>query len=185
MAAGWLRNAVRMGAIAAIAVFVLWVFTAFGMRCIRRTRCRRLRADGPAVPDEGADHFCAQYHLLPESYLTVRWPCSGGDRYADLHLWEGGAHGQGSTFRRCSLKWSAALGPLVLNYAFASGKVRRPREVFSDAACGVLSCGVDPFAVEHRCTACAAAVSVCFCVGGAGAGWLIQQRRVWGMLSAC
>ena len=185
------RDVVRllsgMGMIAAVALFVLWGIYSF------RYAMHPMGVSMPPLADHMGDlspvmkvliTFCAHHHLLPESYLyglvDVQAVGIGMPTYIFGRLY---AHGQWFYFPvLLSLKWSVGLlGLLALAiYAFATGKVRRPREVFflalpalfylAVAMAGPLNIGVRhvlpvfPFA---------------FLLAAAGAGWLAQQRRAW------
>jgi hypothetical protein len=176
-----------LGAIAAIALFVLWGVYSFqyamhptGVNLPPMTS--RMSTLSPVARDMIT--FCAQHHLLPESYLyglvDVHRVGISMPTYIFGKLY---AHGQWFYFPALlSLKWSVGvLGLLVLAiYAFAIGRVNRPREIFflalpavfylAVAMAGPLNIGVRhvlpvfPFA---------------FLLAGAGAGWLMQQRRTW------
>ncbi len=129
--------------------------------------------------------FCTQHHLLPESYLyglvDVQQVGNGMPAYIFGKLY---AHGQWFYFPALlSLKWSVGvLGLLALAlYAFASGKICRPREVYFLA--------VPP--LFYLATAMASPLNIgvrhvlpvfpfAFLLAGAGAAWLVQQRRAWG-----
>jgi len=181
------RMLLGMGTIAAVALFVLWGIYSF------RYAMHPMGVKMPSLANHMADlssamkvliTFCARHHLLPESYLyglaDVQRVGIGMPTYIFGKLY---AHGQWFYFPvLLSLKWSVGmLGLLVIAiYAFATGRVRRPREVFFlalpalfylvVAMAGPLNIGVRhvlpvfPFA---------------FLLAAAGAGWLAQQRRTW------
>lgn len=181
------RTLLGMGMIAAIALFVLWGVYSFRYA---------MHPNGVMMPSletqmatlsplaKGLISFCAHHHLLPESYLygliDVQRVGLHMPTYIFGRLY---AHGQWFYFPvLLSLKWSVGvLGLLGLAiYAFAGGRVRRPREVFfltlpplfylAVAMAGPLNIGVRhvlpvfPFA---------------FALAGGGTGWLLGQRRVW------
>ncbi len=176
-----------MPGIAAVALFVLWGVYSFRYAMHPQgvempPLAHQMASLSPGI--RGVIVFCAQHHLLPESYLyglvDVQRVGNGMPAYIFGKLY---AHGQWFYFPALlSLKWSVGvLGLLALAIgAFATGKVRRPREVFflslpplfylATAMASPLNIGVRhvlpifPFV---------------FLLAGAGAGWLVQQRRVW------
>ncbi len=177
-----------MGAIAAIAVFVLWGVYSFryAMHSTDAVMPPLAGQMGPLSPVmRGLITFCAQYHLLPESYLygLVDVQRVGIDMPTYI-FGKVYAHGQWFYFPALlSLKWSAGvLGLLVLAiYAFASGKVRRPREVFFLTLPAVFYLAVSiPSPLNIGVRHVLPLFPFVFALAGAGAGWLIQQRRVWG-----
>jgi hypothetical protein len=176
-----------MMAIASIALFVMWGVYSFhyamhpdGVDLPTLSN----RMSTLSAPMRGLISFCAHFHLLPESYLyglvDVQRVGNGMPTYIFGKLY---AHGQWFYFPALlSLKWSVGvLGLLALAvYAFATGKVRRPREVFfltlpaalylAIAMAGPLNIGV-----RHVLPIFA----FVFVLVGGGAGWLLSQRRVW------
>jgi hypothetical protein len=127
----------------------------------------------------GAITVCARFHLLPESYLyglvDVQTVGLETPAYIFGKVYE---HGKWFYFPAIlSLKWTVPT-MLLLLVAVASGKIRRPREVFflslppllflAVAMAGPLNIGVRhvlplfPFA---------------FALAGAGAAWLAQRWR--------
>ena len=181
------RMLIGMGAIAAIALFVLWGVYSF------RYAMHPVGVMMPSLADEmatlsplmkGLISFCARYHLLPESYLYGLVDVQRVGQHMPTYIF-GRLYARGQWFyfpALLSLKWSVGvLGLLALAiYAFASGRVRRPREVFfltlpalfylAVAMAGPLNIGIRhvlpvfPFA---------------FALAGAGTAWLIRQRRAW------
>lgn len=181
------RLALGMSLIAAIALFVLWGVYSF------RYSMHPVDVKMPSLADEmtrlspamkALISFCARYHLLPESYLygfanvqrvgTLMGAYIFGKVYA---------HGQWFYFPAIlSLKWTTGtLGLLVLAIcAFATGKVRRPREVFflafpalfylAVAMAGPLNIGV-----RHVLPV----FPFVFALAAGGAAWLMQQRKAW------
>ena len=128
--------------------------------------------------------FCAAHHLLPESYLyglvDVQRVGLGMPTYIFGKLY---AHGQWFYFPAIlSLKWSlGVLGMLALSlYAFAIGKVRRPREVFFLALpaafyLAVAMAGPLNIGVRHVLPI----FPFVFAFAGSGAASLLAQRRLW------
>ncbi len=186
-----LRDTIHLGAalfaMAALAIFVLWGVYSFRYA---------MQPSGVSMP--GLDHqasglttipahvilFCAHHHLLPESYLygliDVQRVAAFMPTYIFGKLY---AHGQWFYFPvALSLKCSVGvLGLLLLAvFAFATGFVRKPREVYflalpavfylAVAMAGPLNIGVRhvlpvfPFA---------------FALAGGGACLLLQQKRLW------
>lgn len=181
------RMLLGMGAIAAIALFVLWGAYSF------RYAMHPSGVEMPSLAHEmsplspmmkGLISFCARYHLLPESYLfglaDVQRVGNFMPTYFMGRLY---AHGQWFYFPvLLSLKWSVGvLGLLALAvYAFATGKVRRPREVFFLALpalfyLAVAMAGPLNIGVRHVLPV----FPFVFLLAGAGAGWLMRRRRAW------
>ena len=181
------RMLLGMGAIAAIALFVLWGVYSFryamhptGVNLPPMTS--RMSTLSPVT--KGLVTFCAQHHLLPESYLYGLVDVQRVGIFMPTYIFgKLYAHGQWFYFPALlSLKWSVGvLGLLVLAiYAFATGRVHRPREVFfltlpvlfylAVAMAGPLNIGV-----RHVLPV----FPFVFVLAGAGAGWLIQQHRAW------
>ena len=131
------RYLTGMAAIAACALFLLWGIYSF------RFAMHPVGVEMPplaglmtplSTPMRAAISFCDHFHLLPESYLygfiDVQRVGIWMPAYIFGKLY---AHGQWFYFPAIlSLKWSiSVLGLLALAiYAFATGKVHRPREVF-------------------------------------------------------
>lgn len=132
-----LRILLGLGAIAAIALFVLWGVYSFryAMHPVGVNMPTLASEMGPLSPlMKRLISTSAHYHLLPESYLfglaDVQAVGLEMPTYIFSRLY---AHGQWFYFPvLLTLKWSlGVLGLLALAiYAFATGKVRRPREAF-------------------------------------------------------
>jgi 4-amino-4-deoxy-L-arabinose transferase-like glycosyltransferase len=181
------RLLTSMAAIAACALFVLWAFYSF------RFAMHPVGVEMPPLAGQmaplsasmrAAISFCDRFHLLPESYLYGFIDVQRVGLWMPTYIFgKLYAHGQWFYFPAIlSLKWSiGVLGLLALSiYAFATGKVHRPREVFflalpalfylMMAMAGPLNIGVRhvlpifPFA---------------FALAGGGAAWLVRQRRAW------
>jgi 4-amino-4-deoxy-L-arabinose transferase-like glycosyltransferase len=181
------RIGAAMAAMAAIAVFVLWGVYSFryAMHPIGATlppleaRSSRL---SPVMSETIL--FCTHHHLLPESYLyglvDVQRVGAWMPSYIFGKLY---AHGQWFYFPvALSLKWSiGVLGLLLLAiYAFATGRVHKPREVFFLALPGlfylaVAMAGPLNIGVRHVLPV----FPLAFALAGGGAWSLMQQRRVW------
>lgn len=178
---------IGMGAIAAIALFVLWGIYSFRYAMhpagvIMPPLAQQMATLSPLM--KGLISLCAHYHLLPESYLYGLVDVQRVGIYMPTYIFgKLYAHGQWFYFPALlSLKWSVGvLGLLGLAvYAFATGKVRRPREVFflalpalfylAIAMAGPLNIGV-----RHVLPV----FPFVFALAAGGAGWLIQQRRAW------
>ncbi len=176
-----------MGAIAAIALFVLWGVYSFryAMHPVGMTMpplSQRLAPLSPAM--RALISFCAQHHLLPESYLYGLADVQAVGIDTPTYIFgKVYTHGQWFYFPALlSLKWTVGfLGLLALAiYAFATGRVRRPRELFfltlpavfylATAMAGPLNIGVRhvlpifPFV---------------FALAAGGAAWLIRRRKSW------
>jgi 4-amino-4-deoxy-L-arabinose transferase-like glycosyltransferase len=177
-----------MGAIAATALFVIW--GVYGFRyAMQPTGVVLPTLAGQMVPlsplMRGLISFCAQYHLLPESYLyglvDVQRVGIETTAYIFGKVYE---HGQWFYFPALlSLKWTVGLlGLLALAiYAFATGRVRRPREVFFLTLPAVFYLAVSMasplnIGVRHVLPM----FPFVFALAGGGAAWLIRQRRAWG-----
>jgi hypothetical protein len=182
------RMLLGMSLITAIAVFVLW--GVYGFRYAMHpagVEMPPLAGElGPLSPVmRGVMSFCARYHLLPESYLYGLVDVQLVGIYMPTYIFgRVFAHGQWFYFPTLlTLKWSVGvLGLLVLAvYAFATGKIRRPREVFfltlpalfylAMAMAGPLNIGV-----RHVLPV----FPFVFALVGGGAAWLVQRRRAWG-----
>ena len=185
------RDAARMlvgfVAISAIALFVLWGVYSF------RYAMHPAGVFMPSLADEMATEpatmkmfisFCAHHHLLPESYLfglaDVRRVGLHMPAYIFGKLY---AHGQWFYFPALlSLKWSiGVLGLLALAiYAFATGRVRWPREVFFLTLpalfyLAIAMDGPENIGVRHVLPV----FPFVFALAAGGAGWLLGQRRAW------
>ena len=181
------RMLTGMAGIAACALFLLWGFYSFrfAMHPVGVEMPLLAGQMGPlSTPMRVAISFCDHFHLLPESYLygfvDVQRVGIWMPTYVFGRLY---AHGQWFYFPAIlSLKWSVGvLGLLALAiYAFATGKVHRPREVFFlalpalfyiiMAMAGPLNIGVRHVLPIFPFT---------FALAGGGAAWLVRQRRAW------
>ena len=185
------REAARM-ALGVCAIFAIGLFLLWGAYSFRYTMqlngvwVRTLARESATLPpfERSGLAFLEHFRLLPQSYiyglanvLRVGYLLSAYI-FGKLYI-----HGKWFYFPSIlSAKWSVGmLGMLALAiYAFATGKVRRSREVFflalpalfylAVAMAGPLNTGVRhvlpifPFA---------------FTLVGGGAGWLIGQRKIW------
>ena len=131
------RMLTGMAAIAACAIFLLWgVYSfRFAMHPVGVEMPPLTSQMGPlSTPMRAAISFCDHFHLLPESYLYGFIDVQRVGLWMPTYIFgKLYAHGQWFYFPAIlSLKWSIGiLGLLALAiYAFATGKVRRPREVF-------------------------------------------------------
>jgi hypothetical protein len=181
------RMLTGMAAIAACALFLLWGIYSFrfAMHPVGVEMPPLAGQMGPlSIPMRAAISFCDHFHLLPESYLY------GFIDVQRVGLWMPAyifgklyAHGQWFYFPAIlSLKWSiGVLGLLALAiYAFATGKMHRPREVYflalpalfylMMAMAGPLNIGVRHVLPIFPFT---------FALAGGGAAWLVRQRRAW------
>ena len=181
------RMLAGMAGVAAVALFVLWGVYSF------RYAMHPMGVRMPPLSDKmatlsplmrAAISFCARFHLLPESYLyglaDVLQVGIATPTYIFGKVYE---HGLWFYFPvLLSLKWSiGTLGLLALSiYAFATGKVHRPREVFylvlpalfylAMAMAGPLNIGV-----RHVLPV----FPFVFVLAAGGAAWLVRQRRLW------
>ncbi len=185
------RDAVRIAlglcAIGAVALFVLWGAYSF------RFAMHPWGVNLPPLADQltGVSpltrhlvSFCDQHHLLPESYLYGLVDVQRVGIFMPTYIFgKLYAHGQWFYFPALlSLKWSVGvLGLLVLAlYAFVTGKLRRPREIFFlalpavfylfIAMAGPLNIGVRHVLPVFPFT---------FALAGAGAAALARQRIAW------
>jgi hypothetical protein len=181
------RLLTSMAAIAACALFVLWSFYSFRF-AMHPTGVEMPPLAGQMAPlsasMRAAISFCDHFHLLPESYLYGFIDVQRVGLWMPTYIFgKLYAHGQWFYFPAIlSLKWSiGVLGLLALAiYAFATGKVRRPREVFflalpalfylTMAMAGPLNIGVRHVLPIFPFT---------FALAGGGAAWLVRQRRAW------
>lgn len=181
------RIGAAMAAMAAIAIFVLWGVYSFryAMHPIGATLPPlEVRSSGLSPVMSRTILFCTQHHLLPESYLyglvDVQRVGAWMPSYIFGKLY---AHGQWFYFPvALSLKWSiGVLGLLALAiYAFATGRVHKPREVFFLALPGlfylaVAMAGPLNIGVRHVLPV----FPFAFALAGGGAWGLMQQRRAW------
>jgi hypothetical protein len=182
-----LRLVAGMAGVAAIALCVVWGVYSF------RYAMHPVGVQMPPLAGQMASlspllrsaiSFCAAHHLLPESYLyglvDVQRVGLETPTYIFGKVYE---HGQWFYFPAIvSLKWSiGVLGLLALAiYAFTTGRVHRPREVFflalpalfylAVAMAGPLNIGVRHILPIFPFT---------FALIAGGTAWLVQQRRVW------
>lgn len=185
------RDAARMlaglVAISAIALFVLWGMYSF------RYAMHPAGVLMPSLADEMGTApsamkifitFCAHHHLLPESYLfglaDVRKVGLHMPAYIFGKLY---AHGEWFYFPAIlSLKWSVGvLGLLALAiYAFATGRVRRPRELFFMTLPAVFYLAIAMASSENIGVRHVLPVfPFVFALAAGGSGWLLRHRRVW------
>jgi Dolichyl-phosphate-mannose-protein mannosyltransferase len=185
------RDALRMlggmGIIAAVALFVVWSVYSF------RYAMHPIDVAIPPLAGQmstlsplfrGAISLCAHYHLLPESYLYGLVDVLRVGIATPTYIF-GKVYAHGLWFYfpvLLSLKWSIGLlGLLALAiYAFAAGRVHRPREVFflvlpavfylAVAMAGPLNIGV-----RHVLPV----FPFVFALAAGGVAWFIGQRRVW------
>jgi hypothetical protein len=182
-----IRLAAGMAAIAALAITILWSVYSF------RFAMHPTGVDMPPLAGQmttlspamsAAIQLCAHYHLLPESYLYGLVDVVRVGAYMPTYIFgKLYAHGQWFYFPvLLSLKWSiGVLGLLILSlYACATGRIHRAREIFflafpfffylAVAMGSPLNIGIRhvlplfPFA---------------FALAGAGAAFLIAEKRVW------
>lgn len=128
--------------------------------------------------------FCARFHLLPESYLFGLMDVQLVGLFMPTYIFgKIYAHGQWFYFPALlSLKWSiGTLGLLALAiYAFATGKVRRPREVFFLALPVVfylVAAIGSPLNIGVRHVL--PVFAFVFSLAGAGGAWLAQRQKAW------
>ena len=182
------RMLAGMGVVAAIALFVVWGVYSFRYAMhptglVIPPLAGQMDAISPAM--RGLISFFARYHLLPESYLygLVDVQRVGIDMPTYI-FGKVYAHGQWFYFPvLLSLKWSVGvLGLLALAiYAFATGRVRRPREVLFLALPPMFFLAVAmPSPLNIGVRHVLPVFPFVFALAGAGAGWLIRQRREWG-----
>jgi hypothetical protein len=187
-----LRLAAGMAGIAALALFVVWGVYSF------RYAMHPVGVEMPPLSGQmatlspllrNAITFSANHHLLPESYLyglvDVQRVGLDTPTYIFGKVY---AHGQWFYFPALlSLKWSVGvLGLLALAiYAFATGRVHRPREVFFLALpaifyLAVAMAGPLNIGVRHVLPV----FPFIFALASGGAGWLVQQRNKWAYVVA-
>lgn len=182
-----LRMLGGMGAAAGVALFVVWGVYSFryAMHPMGMTvppLASQLTALSPFL--RGAISFCAKHHLLPESYLyglaDVQRVGVATPTYIFGKIY---AHGVWFYFPALlSLKWTVGmLGLLAMAiYAFATGQVRRSREVFFLALPAVFYLAIamsGPLNIGVRHVL--PIFPFVFALAGGGAAWLVRQRRVW------
>jgi len=181
------RMVLGLAIIAAVALVVLWGVYSFhyAMHPVGEMLPPLAgEANGLSPMMRGLIMFCARHHLLPESYLYGMVDVLRvGNFMPSYILGKLYAHGQWWYFAAIlSLKWTiGVLGLLVLAiYAFATGRVKRPREVFFLVLPAVFFLAVamaSPLNIGVRHVL--PVFPFAFALAGAGACWLIQQRRVW------
>ena len=173
--------------IAAVALFVVWAVYSF------RYSMNPVNMEMPPLAAQlsqlspflrNAIAFCANHHLLPESYLYGLMDVQRVGLITTTFIFgKVYEHGQWFYFPALlSLKWSVGvLGLLALAiYAFATGRVRRPREVFFLALpplffLAVAMAGPLNIGVRHILPI----FPFVFALAGGGAAWLVRQRKVW------
>jgi hypothetical protein len=176
-----------MGVIAAVALFVMWGVYSF------RFPMQTAGFTMPSMPNAVASLsgpmksfilFCANYHLLPESYLYGladvqsvgnSWPMYFFGKIYTNGLWY--------YFPVVlSLKWTVGtLGIVALSlYAILSGKIGHLREVLYLAVplifiLGIAMAGPLNMGVRHILPIFPFTFMLC----GAAAAWLVKQRKAW------
>lgn len=188
----WLRRdqtriLAGMAAIAAISIFVLWGI--YGFRFAMRPEGVAMRSLAEETellsPQMKAILlFFARFHLLPESYL---FGFADVQQVADVlpTYFFGKVYVHGMWFYfpvMLSLKWSAGiLGLLALAiFAFATGKIRRPREVSFLVLPAVLYLGAamaSPLNIGVRHSL--PVFPFVFALIGGGTAWLVQGKKIW------
>lgn len=182
-----LRILPRMGAIAAVALFVMWGIYSFHFA---------MWANGFSMPPmqsavaslsgpmKSFILFCANYHLLPESYLYgLADVQSVGNSWPMYYFGKVYANGLWYYFPVVlSLKWTVGtLGMIALSlYAIVWGKIGHLREVLYMAVplvfiLGIAMAGPLNMGVRHILPIFPFTFMLC----GAGAAWLVKQRKVW------
>ncbi|RXH57793.1 hypothetical protein GRAN_1103 [Granulicella sibirica] len=181
------RLASAMAMMAAISIFVLWAVYSFRYAMhpvgVNLPPLGEEAAKLPAIPSH-VILFFARFHLLPESYLyglvDVQRVAQGMPTYIFGKLY---AHGQWFYFPVVlSLKWSIGiLGILAIAiYAFASSRVRKPREVFFLATPALFYLAVamvEPLNIGVRHVL--PIFPFTFALAAGGAWSLAQQKRLW------
>jgi hypothetical protein len=173
--------------ISAVALFVLWAIYGFRfamhpVNMVMPTLTSKLATVSPLLSD--AITFCANHHLLPESYLyglaDVQQVGLNTPTYILGKVYE---HGVWYYFPvLLSLKWTAgflALLALAL-YAFATQRIGRPRELFFlalPAAFYLFVAIVEGLNIGVRHIL--PVFPFIFALTGAGAAYLIQRHRIW------
>lgn len=185
------RDALRMfrgmAVVAAIAIFIVWAVYSFryamhptGLEI--PSLANQMEALSPLM--RHAITFCANHHLLPESYLYGLVDVLRVGNFTTTYIFgKVYEHGQWFYFPALlSLKWSVGLlGLLALAiYAFATRRVQRPREVFFLALpavfyLAVAMAGPLNIGVRHVLPV----FPLVFALAAGGAAWLIHQRKVW------
>lgn len=181
------RMLVGMGAIAAVALLVLWGVYRFRYAMhpsgvVLPPLAGQMADLSPAM--RGVIGFCARHQLLPESYLYGLVDVERVGLYTPTYIFgKVYAHGRWFFFPALlSLKWSVGtLGLLVAAMcAFTTGRLKRPREVFFLALPPVLYLGVamaSPLdsGVRHVLPM----FPFVFALAAGGAGWLVQRHKAW------
>lgn len=189
---GWPRQdagriLLGMAAIAALSLFVLWGIYGFRFAMHPEGVAMRTFAQEAALLSprmRAILSFFERFHLLPESYI---YGFADVQQVADIlpayFFGKIYVHGMWYYFPvMLSLKWSAGvLGLLALTvYAFATGKVKRPREVFFLVLPAVFYLGVamsSPLNIGVRHSL--PVFPFVFALIGGGTAWLIQHRKIW------
>lgn len=177
----------RMTAIAAVALFVMWgVYSfRFPMQTAGFTMPSMPNAvDSLSGPMKSFILFCANHHLLPESYLYGLADVQSVGNSWPMYFF-GKIYSNGLWYYFpvvLSLKWTVGtLGILALSlYAIVSGKIGHLREVLFLSApllfiLGIAMAGPLNMGVRHILPIFPFTFLLC----GAGAAWLAKQRKVW------
>jgi Dolichyl-phosphate-mannose-protein mannosyltransferase len=181
------RAAIGLGIIGALGLFVLWGIYSFRFH-MHPNGVSMAPLDVEVRPLAASMRwfilFCAHYHLLPESYLFGLVDVQGvGEAWPTFYMGKIYAHGIWYYFPTVLIvKWTVGTLALVALgiWVFASGKIRRPREVFflafpaafylAVAMAGPLNMGerhilpIYPFV---------------FMLLGAAGAWLMQRGKPW------
>jgi hypothetical protein len=187
-----LRIALGMAAIAAVALFTLWGVYSFRYA---------MHPSGTVLPPlAGEMHdlptatrtlvtLCARFHIFPESYLYGLVDVQRVGLFTPTYFFgKVYAHGLWFYFPAIlSLKFTVCtLVLLALTlYAYASGKLRRPRELFFlalPAVCYLAAAMAGPLdsGVRHVLPVFPFAIAL----AAAGAAALLHHRRAWALLVA-
>lgn len=176
-----------MGVIAAVAYVVLWGMYSFRFAMLPSGVAMPSLQESVtplSLPVRTFLLFCARYHLLPESYLFGLSDAQGSGLYWPMYFF-GRIYTHGRWFYFpviLTLKWTAGtLGVLALAaWTIVSGKVRRAREILFVAVpmffiLGIAMAGPLNMGIRHILPV----VPFAFLLCGAGAAWLVKQRRAW------
>jgi hypothetical protein len=179
--------AIGLGIIGAIALFVLWGIYSFRFHMHQNGVTMaplNVEVRPLSKPMQWFILFCAQYHLLPESYLFGLVDVQGvGEAWPTYYMGKIYAHGIWYYFPTVlAVKWTVAtLATVALAiWVFATGKIRQRREIFflafpaafylAIAMAGPLNMGerhilpIFPFV---------------FMLLGATAAWLLKRSKTW------